>query len=165
MKKFKSRNKFLRRIKLFYLKAVHINDSPQKIALGVAIGVFAGIMPAMGLLAALLLAVIFRANRAAAILGSAITNAWISFVTFLLSIKVGSVILGIDWQEVRRQWDYFIANFRLSSMFRLPISEVILPLVIGYLAVAALIGSATYILTLILVRLIHAHKNRAKLPG
>ena len=165
MKKLKSKNRFLRRARLLYLKAVHINDSPGKIALGVAIGVFCGIMPAMGLVVALLLAFVFKANRAAAILGSAATNAWISFVSFLLSIKLGSVILGIDWREVYRQWHSFAGNFRFRGLFEPAILKILAPLATGYLVIAALAGLGSYVVTFILVRLIRAHKNRAKFSG
>ena len=89
---------------LFYERLFKINDSPQKIALGLGLGVFAGILPGTGPLAALFLAFIFRANRASALLGSLATNTWISFVTFVLAIKIGSAILEVSWLDVQAGW-------------------------------------------------------------
>ena len=64
-------------------KLFKINDSAEKIALGVGLEVFSGLMPGTGPTAALFLAFIFRANRAAALLGSMLTNTWLSVVTFI----------------------------------------------------------------------------------
>jgi len=67
-------NKFRGFFQLLYLKLIKINDTPQKIAFGFGLGVFSGIFPGTGPLAALFLALILRANRASALLGSLLTN-------------------------------------------------------------------------------------------
>ncbi|MCG2713658.1 MAG: DUF2062 domain-containing protein [Candidatus Omnitrophica bacterium] len=72
---------FKKIINFIFAKLFKINDSAGKIALGVGLGVFAGLLPGTGPAAALLLALVFRANRAAALLGSLITNTWLSVVT------------------------------------------------------------------------------------
>ncbi|MDD5109551.1 MAG: DUF2062 domain-containing protein, partial [Candidatus Omnitrophica bacterium] len=56
-------------LNFLFSKLFKINDTAGKIALGVGLGVFSGLMPATGPLAALFLAFIFKANRAAALLG------------------------------------------------------------------------------------------------
>jgi len=164
MKKLKSKNRLLRCLWLVYLKIFRINDSPQKIAQGTALGVFAGIIPGMGPIAALFLAFIFHTNRASALLGSIITNTWISLVTFILSIKLGSAIIGLDWVVVYQGWLNLIRNFNFSDLLTAPILQVILALLIGYLIIAAGLGLATYLLTLTITRITHAYKSRIKLP-
>ncbi|MDI6606430.1 MAG: DUF2062 domain-containing protein, partial [Candidatus Omnitrophota bacterium] len=88
-KKITPADRIRRLFRLFYLKVFRINDSPRKVALGMGLGVFSGILPGTGPIAAVCLAFIFRANRAAALLGSLITNTWLSFFIFLVAIKTG----------------------------------------------------------------------------
>src|SRR3989338_7559347 len=85
-------------LKLIYDKLVKIDDSPQKVALGFGLGVFCGILPGTGPMASLALAFIFRANRAAALAGSLLTNTWLSFVIFTLSLQIGAFLTQTDWQ-------------------------------------------------------------------
>src|SRR3989338_11447506 len=92
---------FKRLLKFLYLKLFKINDTPQKIALGLGLGVFAGIFPGTGPAASLFLAFIFRANRASALIGSMLTNTWLSVVTLLLAIKLGALMFGIQWEEIQ----------------------------------------------------------------
>jgi len=83
----KLKEKIVRFLKIIYRKLVIINDTPQKIAQGFGLGVFLGVLPFFGPIAALVLSSLFRMNKAAAILASLLTNSWISVVTFLLSVK------------------------------------------------------------------------------
>jgi len=161
MKKIKTHHKISKFFNALYVKLFKINDSPQKIALGVGLGVFAGIFPGTGPLAALFLAFIFRVNRASALLGSLLTNTWLSFVTFLLAIKAGSAILGIRWQEVHQDWDYFLKSFNWQSLFKLSVLKVILPVITGYLVIAFCLGLLAYLVTLIIiVKIRHENKSR-----
>jgi uncharacterized protein (DUF2062 family) len=132
---------------LFYERLFKINDSPQKIALGLGLGVFAGILPGTGPLAALFLAFIFRANRASALLGSLATNTWISFVTFVLAIKIGSAILGVSWLDVQAGWQEFINTFGWGNLLKHSVLEIVFPVAIGYLLVSFSLGVIVYIIS------------------
>jgi uncharacterized protein (DUF2062 family) len=151
--------KFLHRL---YEKLFKIHDSPQRIALGFGLGVFSGIIPGTGPLAALFLAFIFRANRASAILGSLLTNTWLSFITFILAIKTGSVILNIDWKSIRQDWYYFFQNFSWSDLFKISVLKIILPVIIGYFIIAVCLGLLAYLATFLVVILIRRKKIKAK---
>lgn len=138
-------------LKSIYLKIFKINDTPQRIALGLGLGVSLGIIPGSGPIAALFLAWVFRINRAAALLGSLLTNTWLSVVTFLLSIKLGSAILKVDWQNVSKDWGLFLKNFHLRDLFKLSILEVILPVIVGYFTVALSLGILAYLACLLIL--------------
>jgi len=141
-------------------KFFHINDSAQKIALGVGLGVFSGLMPGTGPAVALFLALIFRANRAAALLGSILTNTWLSLVTFILAIKLGSVILGLRWQEVSLKAQSLISSFGWIKFFKLSFYEVLLPIIIGYVIMGLFLGVVSYFITLLIIRRnIHGSKT------
>ncbi|MBM3255276.1 MAG: DUF2062 domain-containing protein [Candidatus Omnitrophica bacterium] len=152
--------------KALYFKLFKINDSPQKIALGLALGVFSGFTPGIGLLTALFLAFLLRANRASAILGTLLTNTWTSLLTFILSIKLGSAIMGVSWKEVYAPWMLLIKDFHLKGLFSLSVTQVILPVALGYLVVAAFFGIVAYLVTLLILflRKKDEDKSRISLP-
>ncbi|MDP2928087.1 MAG: DUF2062 domain-containing protein [Candidatus Omnitrophota bacterium] len=144
--------RFKKIINFVFAKLFYINDSAQKIALGVGLGVFAGLLPGTGPAAALFLAFIFKANRAAALLGGLLTNTWLSLVTFILAIKVGSVILKLNWQTVQQQAQGLLKNFGWTGFFKLSFFEVLLPVIVGYLVIGLVLGALSYSLTLLIIR-------------
>jgi uncharacterized protein (DUF2062 family) len=152
----------LRRLKhlvnVLYVKLVRTNDSPQKVALGFGLGVFTGILPGTGPIAAVFLASVSRANRATALLGSLATNTWLSFVTFLIAIKIGANIVGCNWQEIRDKWSLFFRDFSLAGLFKLSVLKIILPVMLGYLVVAVCCGFLSYVTLIVILKL------RKKLP-
>jgi uncharacterized protein (DUF2062 family) len=140
-------------IKVFFKKLFLINDTPQKIALGAGLGVFVGIMPGMGLLAALFLAFIFRVNRASAVIASLATNTWLSIVIFILSVKLGSAIMNLEWHAIYYQWIALLKHFHWRSLFKTSLLETILPIAIGYLILSFLAGLIVYISSLTIIRI------------
>ena len=143
----------LRRIISFiFAKLFKINDSAQKIALGVGLGVFSGLMPGTGPAAASFLAFIFRANRAAALLGSILTNTWLSIITFILAIKVGSVVFNRHWQQVYQKAQGLIRDFHLVRFFKLSFLDVVLPVIVGYFIISLIAGLLSYLAVLLVIR-------------
>jgi len=145
-------NNILRFFKVVYTKLVKINDTDQRIALGFAVGVFCGIMPTTGPLAALFLAFILRLNRASALLGSLLTNTWLSIVTFILSIKIGSAIMKVRWEDVHQDWLLFLYTFKWQYLFKLSVLKLILPVIIGYFLIALVLGLSVYLITLFILK-------------
>lgn len=163
MKKKKSNN-ILRFLKLIYIKLFRIHDTPQRIALGVGIGVFLGIIPGTGPIAAVFMALVLRVNRAAALLGSLLTNTWLSILTFFLSIKIGSRIMRVDWQDVHRNWVQFLKDFKIITLFKVATLKIILPVILGYAVVGFCLGLIAYLVTLIIITQIkHENKNRVNI--
>lgn len=132
----------------FYEQVFRVNDSPQKIALGFGIGVFSGIFPGTGPVAAIFLALLFKANRATALFGSIITNTWISIISLLLALKAGAWVFGIKWQSLHESWVVFLNGFNWKLLFRVSALKIILPVVVGYILIALLLGLAAYLITL-----------------
>src|SRR3990167_4692497 len=134
----------INKLKIWYQKIYHqmmeINDTPLKKSLGLGIGVFLGILPGVGPIAALTLALIFRVNRAAAVLGSVLTNTWLSILTFVLSIKIGSSITGADWNHVYRECKKLLNDFQWRDLFNSSVFLILKPLFIGYTVVSFCIG-------------------------
>ncbi len=143
---------FSRTIRFFYLKLFRNNDTPQRIACGLGIGVFLGILPGTGPLAALLAAMLFRVNRAAAVLGAFLTNTWTSLITFLLAIKIGASIMSLNWKDLYAQWQLLLKDFHWKSLFQMSILKIIVPVLIGYLVISAVLGLAAYFACLLILQ-------------
>ena len=139
---------------LLYEKIFRINDTPQKVALGFGIGVFAGILPGTGPLAALFLALIFRANRASALATSLLTNTWLSFLTFVLAIKTGSAIFKISWQSLRSDWSMYLSHWHWQDLFSAPALKIVLPVITGYIVIALCLGIISYAVMLIILKFV-----------
>ena len=140
-----------------YAQLVKMDDSPRRIALGFGVGVFLGILPGTGPIAALALAFVFKINKAAALLGSVLTNTWLSVVTFVLSIKIGSAILGVQWAQVQHQARALMDHFSWQALFDVSLLNILKPLLIGYAVVGFVCGCAAYALVLVLLKKHRGH--------
>ncbi len=154
----KEKNNIFRLLKLIYLKLFRINDTPHRIALGLAVGIFLGILPGTGPIAALCAAFILRVNRASALIGSLLVNTWTNILTFLLAIKIGSVILKLDWQKVYKESLSIFKDFRLASVFKLPIIKILYPALIGYFVIGLIAALIGYLAALIILKRIYMKK-------
>ncbi|MDD3087628.1 MAG: DUF2062 domain-containing protein [Candidatus Omnitrophica bacterium] len=135
-----------------YKKLFKINDTPQKIALGLGLGVALGVLPGTGPLAALFLSILLKVNRASALLGSLITNTWLSLVTFLLALRLGSAIFNISLEALRSEWRELFNDFQLSYLLKSSFLKVILPVSVGYLIIGIVLGLSVYLIALIIIK-------------
>ncbi|MDP2690095.1 MAG: DUF2062 domain-containing protein [Deltaproteobacteria bacterium] len=93
-----------RRLRLTYLRILRIDDPPERIARGVAIGVCMGILPTFGagIILSFVIALILKANKAAAVLGSFIMNPLTTPLFWSASILIGSLITGQSYGAILR---------------------------------------------------------------
>jgi len=86
-----------------------IRESPHRIALAFAVGVFMGISPLLGLhyIGGVLLAMLFRLNKLVAIIGISVNNPWTIVPISTFCVWVGAKLLGIkqvlpevDWGSI-----------------------------------------------------------------
>ncbi|MBI5885227.1 MAG: DUF2062 domain-containing protein [Deltaproteobacteria bacterium] len=91
-----------RRARLMYLRILRLDDPPERIARGAAIGVLMGVLPTFGLGGVLALAIAFvlKANKAAAVIASAVVNPLTAPFFWTTSIIIGSIITGNDSTEM-----------------------------------------------------------------
>ncbi len=157
-KEIKSR--LIKASKAVYRQFFLINDTPQKISLGFSLGVFLGVMPGMGPIAALVLASFFRLNRSAAFLGSLMLNTWINLVTLILAIKIGSAIMGLNWYLVYSECLLIFKNFHFANLLKLPILKIVAPLLIGYFVIAAGAAIIAYAVILTILKIVKNGRSR-----
>lgn len=154
--------KVKRRIRLIYLKILRIDDPPERIARGAAIGVLMGILPTFGLggLFALALAFVLKANKAASVLGTFIMNPLTSPFFWTLSIVTGSVIL-------RQDYNTMLSKFKGESLLK-GAELVYMVFLTGNMILCVLFTAASYYLvknTIIRHRKHTAEKRLARLEG
>jgi len=139
------RKKYFRKMKSLFKKALFTNDSPEKLARGFAIGVFWGIMPTFGfaVLFSLPTAVIFKANRLTAIVGTFVSNPLTSPLFMLWGTYIGNFLL----KKAPFQFSWDILN--LHSLLQISKS-----LFVGTLILAATVAFSSYGLLLLIIPLL-----------
>ena len=95
---------------------LHLDDPPQRIALALAVGVFISCTPFLGLqtVLAILVAMVFRLNRAATVTGVWVNLPWFAPVVYGAALTLGDWVLP-DPSGSRDAWLTYV----LSSPFRL----------------------------------------------
>jgi len=87
----------------------NVQDSPRRIAMAFAFGVFMGISPFLGLhyIGGIFLAWLFRLNRLVAIIGISVNNPWTLVPISSFSVWTGAKVMGIkqvlpevDWKGI-----------------------------------------------------------------
>jgi hypothetical protein len=87
-----------RRLRYFYLRLIALRGSSSELALGMALGIFVGMMPIMPfqIAVAIALAILFRASKITAAVGTWISNPATWYVVYYYDYKLGSSLLGIS---------------------------------------------------------------------
>lgn len=90
-----------RLIRYYYLKFIRLRGEPHELALGMSFGIFTGMMPIMPVQMALAvaLALVFKASKITAALGTWISNPLNWYFLYYYSHKLGASILGIQSQQ------------------------------------------------------------------
>ncbi len=90
-------NKYRRAFKYLCLRFIRLRGHPRELALGMALGIFAGSMPILPFQTALalFLALLFKGSKLAAVLGTWISNPLNWYFLYFYSYKIGARILGL----------------------------------------------------------------------
>jgi uncharacterized protein (DUF2062 family) len=98
-----------RLIKYYRLRFVRLKGEPHELALGMAFGVFTGMMPIMPFQTALAvtLAIFYKGSKITAALGTWVSNPLNWYFLYYNSYKLGSLILGLP--EKKRVFSSIVA--------------------------------------------------------
>lgn len=144
-------DKFKSWLNALYDELTAVNETPHRVALSFALGVFLGILPFTGILAAISLAWFFRLNKAAAILGSAITNTWLGLLVLGAAIKLGAMITGAKFDLIKGQVDALFRNFSFDALFHSDILSLFICISFGYLIIGLGFALLGYILAILVL--------------
>jgi hypothetical protein len=130
--------------------------------MGLALGIFVGFLPIMGIQMAVVLpfALLFRGNKAAAIAGVWITNPVTVVPIYYANYTVGSLFT----QHRPLAEGYFVQLFRnMSAAKFLQLgSDIVIPLVAGGFALGVVLGIPTYFVSRALISRYRVQKQKLK---
>lgn len=133
------------------VELVNTNDTPQHIAWGFAVGFLLGLLPFTGPVAAVGVAWYFRLNKAAAILGSLISNAWLTLVVAGISFHVVAWYLRLSIADLQTRFQAIFKDFHwghLSDPFLLKITGAVIA---TFILVSLLLSFCAYLACLAFV--------------
>ena len=125
-------------------KLLGIHDSTHRIALGAALGLFLGVLPGTGPIAAVAGAFLLRANKAAALAGSLLVNTWINVVTFPLALAIGAFLFRIEPGALAGDWAGLTRHFSWRYFVDIVLRKTVVALFVGYLVIGLLLAVIGY---------------------
>ena len=135
---------------------LHLDDPPWRIALALALGVFISCTPLYGVqtVLALLLATLFRLNKAATVLGTWLNLPWFAPFVYGAGLKIGARVLAeVRNREAESLAILFGQPLRVSLRDLVGVlPDVSLALVIGTTVVGLVAASVTYLVALGVIR-------------
>lgn len=145
-----------RPLRYLYLRFIRMRGSAEEVSRGMALGIFIGMTPTMGVQMpiALFFAMLFKENKIAAILGVWISNPVTVIPIYTFNFQVGKYLLGT--RDVKMpQFSSFNEIIELSYDF-------LLPLTIGSLLTGIVTAAIAYVVTLYTYRGLKYEKDLIK---
>ncbi len=93
---------FERQIKYYYLRFIRLRGEPHELSLGMALGIFSGMMPIMPfqIAVAVTLALFFKGSKLTAAVGTWISNPLNWYFIYYWNYQLGAFILGLPEKNV-----------------------------------------------------------------
>ncbi|MDH3976414.1 MAG: DUF2062 domain-containing protein [Deltaproteobacteria bacterium] len=139
-----------------YLSFIRLRGSAEEVARGMALGVFIGMTPTMGIQMpiALFFAMILRENKIAALIGVWISNPMTVIPIYTFNFKMGKYLLGTP--------DLKMPDFSsLEDIFQLGY-DLLMPLTMGSLVVGVVAAAVAYVATLYIYSAVKYEKDKIK---
>jgi uncharacterized protein (DUF2062 family) len=123
---------------------LHLEGSPRRTALAFAIGVWIAFCPLIGIHTglALLIAVVFRLNRVALLLGAYVNNPWTLAPLFMAGTFLGCLLLGVaPGQAASIEWPHHVgAMYETLARLR----PLLWPYVVGNVVLGTVSAAVAY---------------------
>ena len=119
-----------------------VKDTPHRISVAFALGIFIGMSPLFGVhtLLGLLVAYVFRLNKLATVVGVYITNPWTIIPIYTFSTWVGGKCLGVHKILPDVDWKHITFSALMNDL-----SPLLMPFVVGTFLIGTLVSIAAYI--------------------
>lgn len=138
-----------------YFKVVKHEGTPESLAMGVALGVFAGfIVPTGGqMIIAVALAFMFKANKTLAVMGTLITNPYTAPFFMPAECWLGAIMMGdpLEFHVINMHFQKLLADPSWETLKSLGF-DLLIPLLIGGAAFSVIFAIPSYYITLAWVR-------------
>jgi len=155
--------KLSRRLKVLLADLLGREESPDRVAAAIALGVGIGFSPFMGVhfVLAIGLAFLFKLNKVDAALGQFVGNPWTLPPVFAAGYALGRVLLGYDRTEVPNlPWDRLLHRDFWHAFGGPTLRPRLASFLIGTLVLATLIGLVAYVLVRGALRIYHRRHPR-----
>lgn len=119
---------------------------PERIARGFAVGLFIGMLPGAGVLAALALAFLLRLHKPAVTLGALVNNPWTTPFFYLAAYQLGKRLTGFESNLAWNGWHSWQDAAWWTALLRMLRPTLLGTVLIG--AALALVGYAVVYLLL-----------------
>ncbi len=60
--------------------------------------------------------------------------------------------MSLNWKDLYAQWQLLLKDFHWKSLFQMSILKIIVPVLIGYLVISAVLGLAAYFACLLILQ-------------
>ena len=117
-----------------FREILKVQDTPHRIAIAFALGVFMGISPLLGLhtIGAFFIAWLLRLNRLVAIVGVYVTNPWTIVPIYSFCIWVGAKLVGIDNIIPAIDWNDITLKLMMTELKHLLIPFLVGSVIVGF---------------------------------
>lgn len=132
-----------------FRQIISVKESPRKIALAFALGVFIGMSPLLGIhtVLGILMAWIFRLNKFVTVVGVYVTNPWTIVPIYTFGTWVGAKLLGIDRLVPDIDWAHLTVKELLHTL-----GPLLLPFIVGSTLLGVLSGGISFFLVYRMVK-------------
>ncbi|MBE9504135.1 MAG: DUF2062 domain-containing protein [Proteobacteria bacterium] len=145
-----------RTLRYVYLRFVRLHGTAKDVARGLALGVFIGMTPTMGIQTplALLGAMLLKENKIAALIGVWVSNPMTFIPIYTFNFKVGKYILGTSALQMPK----FTSIHEVLELGH----DFIMPLILGSFIVAIITAVISYFIFLYVFTAIKLEKDKIK---
>ncbi len=149
------------RLRQAFRLLLRLEDTPHRVALAFAIGVFIAFFPIIGIHTGMALAIafLFRLNRVAILAGSFVNNPWTLAPLFMGGTVLGCVLLGVSTSGLRGV-DRGLQGRAFYEALLENLRPFLLPFLLGNLALGVVGGVVSYFLLRSILE-----KRRQPAPG
>ena len=154
--------KFSRQIRYFYWRLIRLRGDPKDLALGVALGIFSGILPIVPFQTAfaVFLAIVFKGSKITAALGTWVSNPLNWYLVYYFDYRIGGAILGLSeksrgFSAVMRAVEQGVEGMDLVRTVLGSGGSIIAAFILGGVILGLLAAAASYPLFLGIFRRIH----------
>lgn len=170
-KRTKGKNilRFNRFPKYYYLRFLRLRGEPHELALGMAFGIFSGLLPIIPFHTAfaVMLAFIFKGSKITAALGVWVSNPLNWYILYYIDYRIGAFMLGLS--ENNKGFSALLESTRNLSEGILIMKEIIgasstiiAAFVIGGIIIGVCVSLPSYFLFLKLFKVIRVWRERRK---
>lgn len=126
-----------------------VKDTPHRISIAFALGIFIGMSPLFGIhtLLGLAVAYVFRLNKLVTIVGVYVTNPWTIIPIYTFSTWVGAKCLGINKILPDIDWRHITFSALLNDF-----SPLLMPFIVGTVLIGVLSSIVSYMIVFHLLK-------------